>query len=139
MRPTQREPIYYYFELISCFRELQDLEARDVNSLISTLPFVDLSFINEVDEENCLDSDLPCDYTRKYRTLSGWCNNLEHPEYGQSYRPFIRFLPPVYTDGNQSILLTVYPCIVYTRMMESIWIDKLNLNQYYIGFSMTTS
>ncbi|CAH1398171.1 unnamed protein product [Nezara viridula] len=79
--------------------ELQDLETKDVNSLISTLPFVDLSFIDDIGDNECLDTALPCDYTQKYRTISGWCNNLEHPDYGQSFRAFNRFLPPAYTDG----------------------------------------
>ncbi|XP_014241110.1 uncharacterized protein LOC106661888 [Cimex lectularius] len=76
--------------------ELQDLETRDINSLVSTLPQVELGITRETE---CLEMKLPCDHTSKYRTYSGWCNNLERPEYGQSFRPFARILPPVYADG----------------------------------------
>lgn len=81
--------------------------STDVNSLVSVLPRVDLTLV--VDPEitsttgqdilECLETAEPCDHTAKYRTNSGWCNNLERPEFGQSFRPFVRLLPPVYEDG----------------------------------------
>ncbi|XP_073996346.1 uncharacterized protein [Rhodnius prolixus] len=88
--------------------ELEDLESStDVNSLVSVLPRVDLTLV--VDPEitsttgqdilECLETAEPCDHTAKYRTNSGWCNNLERPEFGQSFRPFVRLLPPVYEDA----------------------------------------
>ncbi|KAL1122797.1 hypothetical protein AAG570_003123 [Ranatra chinensis] len=83
--------------------ELQDIEAQDVMSLVSSLPYVNLDSLENVDSvPECLESELPCDYTNKYRTISGWCNNLDHPEFGQSFRTFVRLLTPVYSDGVES-------------------------------------
>uniref|UniRef100_A0A0K8SGF7 Peroxidasin n=3 Tax=Lygus hesperus TaxID=30085 RepID=A0A0K8SGF7_LYGHE len=78
--------------------KLKDVETGNVDSLISTLPQIDLGFDASAEEE-CLESALPCDHTQKYRTFSGWCNNLENPLNGQSFRRFSRILPPVYNDG----------------------------------------
>lgn len=36
-----------------------------------------------------------------YRTADGTCNNLKHPSWGSSFMPFLRFLPPDYSDGVQ--------------------------------------
>lgn len=38
-----------------------------------------------------------------YRTGDGTCNNIKHPEWGASFRPFQRFLPAEYGDGIESI------------------------------------
>ncbi|ODM90201.1 Chorion peroxidase, partial [Orchesella cincta] len=35
----------------------------------------------------------------KYRTLSGHCNNLNHPDWGASFAPFAHILPPSQSDG----------------------------------------
>lgn len=35
----------------------------------------------------------------KYRTLSGMCNNLDHPSWGSARSAMIRYLVPVYEDG----------------------------------------
>lgn len=43
---------------------------------------------------------LPCDYTLKFRAITGWCNNLQNPHFGKSFQPFIRLLPAVYEDGK---------------------------------------
>ena len=36
-----------------------------------------------------------------YRTPDGTCNNLKHTSWGSSFMPFLRFLPPDYSDGVQ--------------------------------------
>ena len=41
----------------------------------------------------------PC-MAHPYRTASGYCNNLEHPEWGSSFRRFTRLLPADYDDGK---------------------------------------
>ncbi|CAG0892265.1 unnamed protein product [Cyprideis torosa] len=38
-----------------------------------------------------------------YRTADGVCNNPFNLEWGQSFRPFLRFMPPVYGDGIETI------------------------------------
>ena len=38
-----------------------------------------------------------------YRTADGTCNNLKHTSWGSSFMPFLRFLPPDYSDGVQVI------------------------------------
>ena len=37
-----------------------------------------------------------------YRSADGSCNNMKHPEWGASLTPFLRFLPPDYSDGVQA-------------------------------------
>lgn len=41
----------------------------------------------------------PCNSEDKYRTYSGWCNNINNPEWGKSNSPHRRFLPSEYEDG----------------------------------------
>ncbi|RZF47556.1 hypothetical protein LSTR_LSTR009092 [Laodelphax striatellus] len=79
--------------------ELQDLGSHDVKELLSVLPSVDVSSLNMGLDLVCDETALPCDHTRKYRTITGWCNNLHNPSYGKSFQPFIRLLSSVYEDG----------------------------------------
>lgn len=50
---------------------------------------------------NCQDDDkvFPCDHTSPFRTITGWCNNLNKPKFGQSFTPLDRILPNAYEDG----------------------------------------
>lgn len=78
-----------------------DLEIRD---LVHALPRVDLTGLldNKISDslpKECVEESLPCDHTFPFRSFTGWCNNLKHPEYGTSMRVFDRFLEPVYEDG----------------------------------------
>ncbi|XP_043943009.1 myeloperoxidase-like [Protopterus annectens] len=38
-------------------------------------------------------------FSRKYRTITGECNNRKHPDWGASNTPFVRWLPPQYEDN----------------------------------------
>ncbi|XP_053999872.1 uncharacterized protein LOC128887698 [Hylaeus anthracinus] len=42
--------------------------------------------------------DRPCPPS-KYRTPSGVCNNVRHPVWGSRGAPFLKLLPPAYSDG----------------------------------------
>lgn len=46
-------------------------------------------------------------YSVMYRTMDGTCNNIDMPEWGAAYRPFARFLPPDYSDGIESLRVSV--------------------------------
>ena len=70
----------------------------------------------------CDEQTLPCDHTTKFRTMTGWCNNLDFPEYGKSVRAFTRLLAPAYDDqlmsprsrlSNPSIYLYSYLYFIY--------------------------
>ena len=37
-----------------------------------------------------------------FRTPDGTCNNLESPGWGAAFMPFLRFLPPDYSDGIET-------------------------------------
>ncbi|PBC26298.1 Peroxidasin [Apis cerana cerana] len=41
--------------------------------------------------------DRPCPPS-KYRTPSGTCNNVRHPVWGARSAPFLKMLPPAYSD-----------------------------------------
>ncbi|XP_078034406.1 uncharacterized protein LOC144468658 [Augochlora pura] len=45
--------------------------------------------------------DRPCPPS-KYRTPSGACNNVRHPVWGARGAPFLKALPPAYSDGVAS-------------------------------------
>ncbi|XP_035287438.1 thyroid peroxidase [Anguilla anguilla] len=41
-------------------------------------------------------------HSRKYRTISGVCNNRDHPFWGAANTALARWLPPQYEDGERS-------------------------------------
>ena len=89
-------------------RQLKDAEFgnKDIDNLqelMDVLPNIDVSDVMEIPKVfRCDEQTLPCDHTTKYRTLTGWCNNLNFPEYGKSIRAFTRLLAPAYDDGLMS-------------------------------------
>ena len=90
------------------YRQLKDVEfndnsPNDLQELMDVLPNIDLTDVMEIPKLfQCDEQTLPCDHTTKYRTMTGWCNNLNFPEYGKSVRAFTRLLAPAYDDGLMS-------------------------------------
>ena len=41
-----------------------------------------------------------CDREQRYRTITGGCNNLQHPQWGSSYQQLLRLLPSAYKVGR---------------------------------------
>jgi len=46
-------------------------------------------------------------FSAMYRTPDGTCNNFDHPSWGSSFMPFLRFLPPDYSDGIEQFRRSV--------------------------------
>ncbi|XP_066966367.1 uncharacterized protein [Macrobrachium rosenbergii] len=83
--------------------QLKDIESGSPNNvvdLMDVLPNIDVSDIMEIPNVfECDDQTLPCDHTSRFRTATGWCNNLNFPSYGKSFRANTRLLRPAYEDG----------------------------------------
>ncbi len=69
---------------------------------------------------------LPCDHTNRYRTLNGWCNNLNNPQYGKSVTPLIRFLSAKYDDGEFTL-----SCWVVVPFFRSVCTIKKPFQNIY--------
>lgn len=86
--------------------QLKDVESGSVsptnlNDLMDVLPNIDVSDIMEIPNIfECDDQTLPCDHTSRFRTATGWCNNLNIPNFGKSFRAQARLLRPSYEDGE---------------------------------------
>ncbi|XP_019871492.2 chorion peroxidase isoform X2 [Aethina tumida] len=51
----------------------------------------------------CKKAEMNCNPYQKYRSYDGSCNNLKYPgQFGVSFQPFRRALPPEYDDGINS-------------------------------------
>ncbi|KAF2367927.1 hypothetical protein FHG87_001306 [Trinorchestia longiramus] len=88
--------------------QLKDIESgsvspSNINDLMDVLPNIDVSDIMEIPNIfECDDQTLPCDHTSRFRTATGWCNNLNKPGLGKSFRAQTRLLRPSYEDGLSS-------------------------------------
>ncbi|KAG8258779.1 hypothetical protein J6590_024091 [Homalodisca vitripennis] len=114
--------------------KLQDVESGNVRELVTMLPSIDISTIGLMPELECDEVALPCDHTRKYRTITGWCNNLQNPHFGKSFQPFIRLLPPVYEDGlgkPRGMSVTGKPLPSPRMVSRNIHTDTSNLHTRY--------
>ncbi|CAL2041089.1 unnamed protein product [Caenorhabditis brenneri] len=84
----------------------------DVETLQKILPQIDVGSVignftpflarDPLPKEQCLPEPLPCDHTSKYRSYSGWCNNLKNPKFGNAFTQMRRLLDPAYDDGFDS-------------------------------------
>lgn len=74
---------------------VQSLPEMDLNELIDN----HLMTNEQKSLSKCYESVIPCDHTTPFRSISGFCNNVNNPEFGKSMRIFDRILPPVYEDG----------------------------------------
>jgi len=83
--------------------EFNDNDPNDLQDLMDVLPNIDVTDVMDIPRVfQCDEQTLPCDHTTKYRTMTGWCNNLDNPSYGKSVRAFTRLLAPAYDDGLMS-------------------------------------
>ncbi|XP_046564375.1 peroxidase skpo-1-like [Haliotis rubra] len=53
---------------------------------------------SNVDDSSC-PSSVECNANDKFRSADGSCNNLANPDWGESFIPMRRFLPPQYDDS----------------------------------------
>ncbi|XP_034244219.1 uncharacterized protein LOC117646942 [Thrips palmi] len=75
-------------------------DVQQLQQLLSALSTVDVSqSLAWPRDESCDELSLPCDPSRRYRSYTGWCNNMRHPHQGKSLRAFNRLLAPHYADG----------------------------------------
>ncbi|RNA19459.1 Peroxidasin [Brachionus plicatilis] len=69
-----------------------------LNSTTARSTATDLS----IDSQYCPFTDVTCDFTSKYRSANGSCNNEKNPLYGAANTPYQRVLPVAYQDGFNS-------------------------------------
>ncbi|CAB3409038.1 unnamed protein product [Caenorhabditis bovis] len=90
----------------------EKLDNLDIATLQQILPQIEVDKIinnfepflgrDPLPKEQCLPEPLPCDHTNKYRSYTGWCNNLKYPKFGNAFNQMRRILDPAYDDGFDS-------------------------------------
>lgn len=92
------------------------------DTIIHALPRIDTS--KTAIKEICPTFLKPvkCELTR-YRTLTGMCNNLEHPSWGSARSAMVRYLPPEYADGMyiKNKIYCFYCNHFYTKGKKITW------------------
>ncbi|XP_015916569.2 peroxidase-like [Parasteatoda tepidariorum] len=68
------------------------------DTILNAFPRIDTSRTAIKDICPAFLKPVKCELNR-YRTLTGMCNNLEHPSWGSARSSMIRYLPPEYADG----------------------------------------
>lgn len=63
-----------------------------------------------------------CDKSERYRTISGWCNNLANPSWGSKGTTLKRLLPAAYEDGRSEPRGGRHP----TSLPNPRWISQRN-------------
>ncbi|KAF8791141.1 peroxidase-like isoform X1 [Argiope bruennichi] len=70
------------------------------DTIIHALPRIDTSKTSIKEICPTFLKPVKCELSR-YRTLTGMCNNLEHPSWGSARSAMVRYLPPEYADAIQ--------------------------------------
>ncbi|GFT40437.1 chorion peroxidase [Nephila pilipes] len=68
------------------------------DTIVHALPRIDTSKTSIKEICPTFLKPVKCELSR-YRTLTGMCNNLEHPSWGSARSAMVRYLPPEYADG----------------------------------------
>ncbi|XP_015784100.1 peroxidase [Tetranychus urticae] len=76
------------------------------DEILNGLPLIDLSRTTLWEECPAHVKPIPCTIER-YRTFTGHCNNLKTPSWGVTFTPFVRYLPPVYSNGIDGYRVSV--------------------------------
>lgn len=75
--------------------------SRNLRQILNSLQSIDVGALTELPKnQRCSEHDLPCDHTNIFRSITGWCNNLQDPKRGKAFEAFVRLLPPTYDDGE---------------------------------------
>ena len=62
-----------------------------------------------------------CDNDERYRSISGVCNNIRHPEWGSINQELNRILPPAYKVWKEKLLLK-YVLVFVPGFLTFLWI-----------------
>lgn len=91
----------YGYATLKAFSLYQDKLSGRQNGLVDEVSVSDTKFYRDCPLR--ADSVKCPPYSSHFRTADGTCNNEIHPEWGASFWPFARFLPPNYSDGVDKV------------------------------------